>query len=59
MNHLLDKLILTAGIWRDTQDPIIEQEFSLLFEELKRTTGLDHDAAVELINRHRSGEVAA
>ena len=59
MEKLLDQLILIAGAWQKNEDPVIEQQFSILFEELKQVTKLDHDAAVELINNHRMGSVAA
>ena len=59
MEKLLDQLILIAGAWRKNEDPDIEQQFSILFEELKQLTKLDHEAAVELINNHRVRRVAA
>lgn len=59
MNRLLDQLILIAGAWSESEDPAIEFQFAVLFSELKQTTGLDHEAAVELINNHRMGSVAA
>lgn len=59
MKKLLDQLILIAGAWSEAQDPAIEWNFSVLFEELKQITGLDHLAAEKLLQRHISGEVAA
>lgn len=59
MNKLLDQLILIAGAWSESEDRAIATDFSVLFEELKQITKLDHDAAVELINNHRRGSVAA
>lgn len=59
MDKLLNQLILIAGAWSENEDPVIEQQFSILFEELKQITKLDHDAAVELINNHRVRRVAA
>ena len=59
MEKLLDQLILIAGAWQKNEDPVIAQQFSVLFEELKQLTKLDHEAAVELINNHRVVKVAA
>lgn len=59
MNKLLNQLILIAGAWSENEDPAIEMQFAILFEELKQTTGLDHAAAENLLHRHISGEVAA
>lgn len=59
MNRLLDQLILIAGAWQANEDPVIARNFSVLFEELKQLTNLDHEAAVELINNHRVRRVAA
>lgn len=59
MEKLLNQLILIAGAWQKNEDPVIEQQFSILFEELKQLTKLDHGAAVELINNHRMGSLAA
>lgn len=59
MNRLLDQLILIAGAWQTNEDPVIAQNFSVLFEELKQITGLSHAAAEQLLCTHISGEVAA
>ncbi|MDQ0427708.1 hypothetical protein QOZ98_000533 [Planomicrobium stackebrandtii] len=59
MDKLLNQLILIAGAWQKNEDPVIEQQFSILFEELKQITKLDHEAAVALINNHRVRRVAA
>ncbi|KAA0956661.1 hypothetical protein FQ085_11760 [Planococcus sp. ANT_H30] len=59
MKRLLDQLILIAGAWQENEDPVIARNFSVLFEELKQLTNLDHEAAVELINNHRVRRVAA
>ncbi|ANU13486.1 hypothetical protein B481_2021 [Planococcus halocryophilus Or1] len=59
MDKLLNQLILIAGAWSETEDKVIEQQFSILFEELKQLTGLNHAAAEGLLHRHISGEMAA
>lgn len=59
MNQLLDQLILIAGAWSEAEDPAIEWQFSVLFEELKQITKLDHAAAEEMLQRHIAGSVAA
>ena len=59
MEKLLDQLILIAGAWQKNEDPVIEQQFSVLFEELKQITGLGHAAAEQLFMNHISGDMAA
>lgn len=59
MKHLLNQLVLIAGAWRESEDPVIEMQFSILFEELKQITKLDHAGAEQLLQIHISGEVAA
>lgn len=59
MEKLLNQLILVAGAWRKNEDPVIEQQFSVLFEELKQITGLTNEAAEQLFVNHISGAVAA
>ena len=59
MEKLLNQLILIAGAWQKNEDPVIEQQFSILFEELKQITGLSHAAAEQLFMNHISGDMAA
>lgn len=59
MNKLLDQLILIAGAWSESENPAIEFQFAVAFEELKQITGLDHAAAEALLQRHIAGSVAA
>lgn len=59
MDKLLNQLILIAGAWQENEDPVIERQFAVLFEELKQITKMDHEAAVALINNHRVRRVAA
>lgn len=59
MEKLLNQLILVAGAWQKNENPVIEQQFSILFEELKQLTGLSHVAAEQLFVNHISGEMAA
>lgn len=59
MEHLLNQLILIAGAWSEVGDTAIEWQFSVLFEELKQITKLDHAAAEALLQRHIAGSVAA
>lgn len=59
MEHLLNQLILIAGAWSESEDPAIATDFSVLFEELKQITKLDHEAAEALLQRHIAGSVAA
>lgn len=59
MEKLLDQLILIAGAWSESEDKAIEMNFSILFEELKQITGLDHAGAERLLQQHISCEVAA
>ncbi|WP_416144934.1 hypothetical protein [Planococcus koreensis] len=59
MDKLLDQLILIAGAWSESENPAIEFQFAVAFEELKQTTGFDHAAAEALLQRHIAGSVAA
>lgn len=59
MDKLLNQLILIAGAWSESENPAIEFQFAVAFEELKQITGLDHAAAERLLHIHISGEVAA
>lgn len=59
MKNLLNQLILIAGAWSESEDPAIEWQFKVLFEELKQITKLDHAAAEALLQRHIGGSVAA
>lgn len=59
MEKLLNQLILIAGAWSEEEDSAIAQNFSVLFEELKQITKLDHAAAEALLQRHIAGSVAA
>lgn len=59
MDKLLNQLILIAGAWSEAEDQTIERNFSILFEELKQITGLNHAAAENLLMDHISGKAAA
>ena len=49
--HIINKLILVTGAWRDTgcKDKHLEQQFSSLLNELRITAGVTPEGAVQLL----------
>ena len=50
-NHIINKLILTVGVWNASgqQDKQLEQQFSSLLNDLRMATGTTPEGAINML----------